>query len=146
MLEIARFSEPGTPVSLAELAAWTGITRRYLEQLVIPMRRAGLLRGRAGRRGGYSLTRDAADIRVGEVLAAAMGPITLVDCVAAEGACARAPRCECRPLWLLLNDRVRDLLDEHSLADLADPAWHRRARVEIERRRARRARAQRGKS
>jgi Rrf2 family protein len=146
MLELARLSDAEAPVPVQELATWTGISRRYLEQLMIPLRRAGLVRGRSGRAGGYALTRDPASIRVGDVLASAIGPVTLVKCVDHEGACARAERCECRLVWTLLNDRVRDVLDEYSLADLADPGWRSRMQAELQRRRAARASKNRGRA
>jgi len=126
MLEVARFSTPEEPASLKELAIWTGISRRYLEQLVIPLRRAGLLAGRSGRSGGYVLARDPAAIRVGEILGAAMGPLRIVHCVDDAGSCGRSRGCECRLLWVLLNGRMREVLDEFSLGDLADPAWRSR--------------------
>lgn len=131
MLEIARFSDEETPVSLQDIAAWTGISRRYLEQLIIPLKAAQLLRGRSGRGGGYSLTRQPADIRIGDVLAAARGPLSLVECVDEEHACGRAGTCECRVLWSLLTARVREVLDEYSLADLADPTWLARGAAEV---------------
>jgi Rrf2 family cysteine metabolism transcriptional repressor len=139
MLEIARFSDDETPVSLQDIASWTGISRRYLEQLTIPLKAAQLLRGHSGRGGGYSLTRQPAAIKVGEVLAAAMGPLSLVECVATEGICGRAGACECRVLWSLLTERMRDVLDEYSLADLADPSWLDRVGGELRTRRKRHA-------
>ena len=123
MLELARLGADETPVSLQELAAWTGISRRYLEQLIIPLRAALLLRGHAGRSGGYSLTRQPAEVTVGEVLAAATGPLSLVQCIDREETCSRSTACECRVLWTLLTERMRAVLDEYSLADLADPRW-----------------------
>ncbi|MBI5477527.1 MAG: Rrf2 family transcriptional regulator [Deltaproteobacteria bacterium] len=139
MLEIARFSDDETPISLQDVATWTGISRRYLEQLIIPLKAARLLRGRSGRAGGYSLTRQPAEIKVGEVLAAAMGPLSLVECVDQERVCGRTGTCECRQLWILLSDRVRDMLDEYSLADLADPTWLARTSRRINTRRQQRA-------
>jgi Rrf2 family iron-sulfur cluster assembly transcriptional regulator len=139
MLEIARFSDDETPVNLQEIAAWTGISRRYLEQLIIPLKAAKLVRGHSGRGGGYSLTCQPGEIKVGAVLAAAMGPLSLVECVDAEHACGRADACECRLLWTLVTDRVRDVLDEYSLADLADPAWLARIGGEIRTRRRKHA-------
>jgi Rrf2 family protein len=145
MLEIARLGDPEAPLSLAEVATWTGISRRYLEQLAIPLRRAGLLKGRSGRAGGYCLARDPAEISVGDIIAAAMGPVSLVKCVDTEGACARSNKCECRLMWALLTLGVRDVLDECSLANLGDPGWQRRMAAVVAARRARRGAGKRGR-
>ena len=145
MLEIARLGDAEAPASLAEIAAWTGISRRYLEQLVIPLRRAGLVKGRSGRAGGYCLARDPAEITVGDIIAAARGPVSLVRCVDDEGACARSGGCECRLMWMLLTLGVRDVLDECTLADLGDPGWRRRVAAVVAARRGRRAAGKRGR-
>jgi len=132
MMEIARFSDEDVPVGLQDVATWTGLSRRYLEQLVIPLRGAGLLRAKPGRKGGYSLNRDPASIPLGEILTAASGPFTLVECTDDAGTCKRSGRCECRLLWVLLTRRIREVLDEYSLADLVDPAWRAAVSARIE--------------
>ena len=123
MIDVARHGGVDTPVSLAAVAARTDLSRGYLEQLAMGLRRARLLRGVAGRHGGYRLARAASAIGVGEMIEASIGPICVVDCVLDPSVCARAARCETRALYCLVNRRVADALADLTLADLLDPAW-----------------------
>ena len=123
MLEVARESANGVPVSMASVARNTDVSKSYLEQLAIPLKAAGLLTGRPGRAGGYTLSRPAADIRIREIVEATLGPIDLVECVGNPEHCRRAGECETRLIWALLTHRVRAMLDDYSLADLTNPDY-----------------------
>jgi Rrf2 family protein len=118
MLDIARHGQDGRPVSLAFVSERTGISRSYLEQLAQALRTARLVRGTAGRYGGYRLARRADQITVGQIIEAAIGPVCVVDCIDDPEGCPRSDYCECRPVYDLINQRVSEVLDEFSLADL----------------------------
>ena len=119
MVEIARHARAGDPVSLADVAERTEISRRYLDQLAVGLKNATLIRGIAGKGGGYVLVRPAEEIRIGQVMSAAIGPINIVECVGRPDTCAKSDRCECRFIYKLINDRINEVLSEISLADLA---------------------------
>ncbi len=121
MLDIARNGGEQRPVSLAEVAERTDISRGYLEQLALALRNARLLRGVAGRYGGYRLMRSAAKISVGDVIEAAIGPINLVDCVEDPETCMRAEGCECRLVYQVINRRIIEVLHGYTIKDLTDP-------------------------
>jgi Rrf2 family protein len=123
MLDVARNGGDEKPVSLASVAERTGISRGYLEQLVLGLRNARLVRGVAGRYGGYRLAERPANITVGQIVEAAIGPIFLVDCVEDASTCVRADFCECRVVYSLINERVAEVLREYTLADLLEPNW-----------------------
>ena len=120
MIQIARNSVGGKPVNLSDIASNTSVSRRYLEQLVIPMKNASLIRGLSGKEGGYLLARPAEEIKVGEIIEAAIGPINIVDCVNDPESCIQLEWCECRPLYVMLNQRIREAFDSFTLADLAE--------------------------
>jgi len=119
MVEIARRGDGASPLSLAQVARGGDLPRRYLEQLVIGLKSADLLRGVSGKDGGYYLARAAAEIRVGEILEAAVGPIRIVDCVEDARECLRSEFCQCRSVYTLINRRISEVLSEFTLADLA---------------------------
>jgi Rrf2 family protein len=123
MLDIARHGGRHRPVSLAQVALRTDLSHGYLEQLAMGLRRAHLLRGVAGRKGGYMLGGDPAEIRVGDVVEACIGELCLVDCVRQPSLCERASRCETRALYCLLNRQIEDTLRSLRLADLMDADW-----------------------
>jgi len=120
MIQIARESVDGKPVNLNDIASKTWVSRRYLEQLVIPLKNASLIRGVSGKEGGYVLARPAHDIRVGDIIEAGIGPINIVRCVNDPESCMQLEWCECRPLYVLLNRRIKEAFDAFTLADLAE--------------------------
>ena len=119
MFEIAKQPD-GEAVSLGEVAENIDISRRYLDQLATVMKNMGLLRGRAGRGGGYALARPASEILISQIVEAGIGPINIVDCVLEPDTCQKANVCECRAMYAVLNRRITQVFETLSLADLAD--------------------------
>lgn len=126
MTELARARGAG-PLSLTEVARVEGLPLPYLEQLVGPLRRAGLVTGTRGLHGGYSLARDARELSVGEILRVLEGPISLVDCTADDyvhGSCSREAACMSGSLWQRIKVTVEAMLDATTLYDLMfDPGF-----------------------
>lgn len=119
MIQIARNSQNRKPVNLNDIADKTSLSRRYLEQLVIPLKNASLIKGLSGKDGGYLLAKPANKIRLGDIVEATIGPINIVHCVNDTNACMQTEWCECRPLYVLLNQRIRGAFNAFTLADLA---------------------------
>ena len=118
VLELARLETPQSPQSLGAIAECTGLSRRYLEQLAISLKNAGVIRGLPGRSGGYVLAGPPEEITVRDVVEAAIGSVSVVDCVRHPATCERAHDCECRWVYELINDRITEVLEDISLADL----------------------------
>ena len=125
MLDVARHGGQNSPVSLASVSERTGISHGYLEQVALALRSARLVRGVAGRHGGYTLSSSPDKITIRQIIEATLGPICVVDCVDEPDSCPRADYCECRLVYALINLRIGEVLDEFTLADLADPSWMR---------------------
>jgi Rrf2 family protein len=110
------------PASLGEIALEEDLPRAYLEQLVIPLREAGLVTSTRGARGGYELGRPADTIRMGEVLRALEGPLAPMICAGEDdlhlAACGRSSTCTVNHLWVRVRDAIAGALDSMSLADL----------------------------
>ena len=132
MIAIARSTNGSKPTSLQQVADTTHISRRYLEQLAIALKRARLLRGLSGRGGGYMLARSPQEIKIGQIFEAAIGPVNIVECVAHPDQCLRAVFCECRAVYSLINQKINRVLNELSLADLSDPETMKRISLELE--------------
>jgi Rrf2 family protein len=124
MVELARHDGSG-PVSLAEMADHENLPRPYLEQLVVSLREAGLVHSTRGAHGGYQLSRQPADIKMGEVLRALEGPIAPMICASEDpahaGVCGRTGYCSVNHLWLTVQRAISGALDSITLADLATP-------------------------
>jgi Rrf2 family cysteine metabolism transcriptional repressor len=109
------------PISLAEIAESEDISLSYLEQLIALLRRAGLVEGTRGARGGYRLAADPALITAGQVVRALEGPLAPAECVAEgvePGFCRRQTVCSSKPLWEQVRDSIAQVLDTTTLADL----------------------------
>src|SRR6266571_1923007 len=103
------------------LRAMTELARSYREQLVGELRRAGLVEGTRGVRGGYRLSRGPENITVGDVYRILEGEVAPVDCTAEDylpGACARDSVCMSRSIWDRVQAAILGVLDSTTLDDL----------------------------
>ena len=105
-------------VPLAELAKAQGISPKYLEQLAIPLRNAGLVRSERGPNGGYELARLAHEITALDIVSAIAGPLDLLNCIESADACERSQTCAARKLWKKLSESIAAVLAESTLAEL----------------------------
>ena len=117
-------------VPLKTIAKTQGISENYLEQLMAPLRRAGLVESVRGAQGGYTLARAPEDVTIGRIITAVEGPIALVDCVltsaeADDQSCVRAGSCVTRQIWVEVCDSMNAVLNNISLADLVQRNRHR---------------------
>jgi Rrf2 family transcriptional regulator, cysteine metabolism repressor len=109
------------PASLTEIAEQEDLPRAYLEQLVINLRDADLVRSTRGAHGGYELTRAPEEIQMSEVLRALEGPIAPMICVTDDpghSTCARTGHCTVNFMWMRVRDAIAGALDSMTLADL----------------------------
>ena len=121
-LHLARHGRgAGQPVAARELADAERLPADYVEQILLRLRRAGLVESVRGAKGGYYLARDPSAISVRDVMTASEHQTFEVNCeshpVDAER-CHPGTTCTIRPVWLALQQRVDDLLGGISLADL----------------------------
>ena len=131
MVEIARLRDGNKPVKLSEITRLTGLSKKFMETLVVSLKSHTLLRGVCGRNGGYLLTRPPENITVGQVLTAVIGPINLAACVEDITACGSSESCESRLIWLLLKQQINDVLNEYTIADLTNQERLTAIRAEI---------------
>ena len=108
------------PVTLTMIAARQAISEGYLEQLMVPLKRNGLVKSIRGAQGGYVLSRSAAEISVGEVFRALEGPIAITSCASEEDfdGCGMEDGCLVRELWQKIQESVSGVIDSYMLADL----------------------------
>jgi Rrf2 family transcriptional regulator, cysteine metabolism repressor len=107
------------PIQSAEIAAQQNIPETYLEQLLVVLRRAGLVRSLRGPAGGHMLARPPRDIRLGEVVAAMEGPPQTLACSDQRG-CRVNPGCVLHEVWNELESASRGIVDAVTLADLLE--------------------------
>lgn len=112
------------PTPREEIAARQGISPLYLAQLFSKLIRAGLVESIKGPGGGYVLARGADTIRSGDIIRAVEEPLAPVFCVnaASEKSCPRLPFCATHRLWKQLGQRIEEVLNDVTLADLCAQA------------------------
>ena len=120
MIYLADHGGMETAIGLSQVAERQNLSMRYLEQLVVPLKNASLIKSVAGKHGGYLLAREAREIKIGEIVEAAIGPIKLLECLAPETACAFKDHCNSRRMWGLINTRITDVLYDYTLEDLSE--------------------------
>jgi len=120
MVELARSYGQG-PISLADVAQAEGLSLSYLEQIVVPLRKAGLIDSQRGARGGYFLALDPSEITAGDVIRTLEGTLVHVPCLPAHGdsCCPRQTTCATRDVWAEVRRKLVETLDAITLADLS---------------------------
>ncbi len=101
------------PTSLKQIAQENNLSEHYLEQLASPLRNAGLVKSVRGAYGGYILAREPEKITAGEVIRVLEGPISPVEVLEDEEPAKRN-------LWIKIRDAVKEVLDNTTIADLAN--------------------------
>lgn len=122
----------GAPVQLARIATSQKVPPKYLELIMLDLKKAGLVTSLRGPKGGYALAGAAAAISFGQVVRAMEGPIALISCASVNfyapcGDCHDEATCAIRRAFSELRDRSTAILDGISLADGA--VWERRIAV-----------------
>lgn len=125
MLDLA-LTGTAAPVSLRDVALRQDISDKYLEQIVTPLARAGLVRSVRGAGGGYLLTRAPEEYTVGEILRTLEGSLTPVSCVETGACCGRAEQCVTREVWEQIAAAVSGVVDHITLAGLVERVHEKR--------------------
>ncbi|MHB1931043.1 MAG: RrF2 family transcriptional regulator [Acidimicrobiales bacterium] len=108
------------PTSVRDIAERTGLPQPYLEQILLALKGAGIVRSKRGVGGGYVLARPVGDITLGEIVSAVDGPIVAGDFGEPHqnGACDHEGQCSLLALWAEVGDHMRRHLDSFTLADM----------------------------
>ena len=117
VLDLAKRFNEG-PVRIGDIAEREGISVKYLEQLIIPLKQANFIKSVRGPKGGHMLTRPPEDITVGEVVKALEGGMNFTVCVGDPDQCERSPDCVTRDIWEAASKAMYDKLDSMTLAGL----------------------------
>ena len=124
LLSLALHVDESGPTSVRDIAERTGLPQPYLEQILLALKGAGLVRSKRGVGGGYVLARDPAEITLGQIVSAVDGPIMLGDFGEPHqnGACDHEGQCVLLAVWSEVSRHMRDHLDSFTLADMVAQA------------------------
>jgi Rrf2 family protein len=121
LLMLAEQRQPDM-VMIGDIAERENVPRKFLEAILVDLRKRGLLDSRRGKYGGYRLAKPAEAISFGEIIRIVDGPLAPLPCASKSGFrpcddCTDANSCSVRWLMLQVRDATADILDNCSLAD-----------------------------
>lgn len=120
LLSLALREDRPVPTSVRDIAERTSLPQPYLEQILLALKGAGIVRSKRGVGGGYVLARPATQITLGDIVAAVDGPISVGDfgIPHENGACNHEGQCTLLAVWAEVSDLMRHHLDSYTLADM----------------------------
>jgi len=116
MVYLARHDD-STPVTKNAIGKAEAISPDYVEQIMIRLKTAHLVRSHRGRNGGFSLTRSPASITLAEVLRSVEGPVCPAPCL--YNSCERERSCPIRPVWKKAAEAVEGIFTEVTIGQMA---------------------------
>ena len=124
LLSLALHAEHEGPTSVRDIAERTGLPQPYLEQILLALKGAGLVRSKRGVGGGYVLARQPEAISLADIVSAVDGPIVAGDFGEPhqDGACDHEGQCVLLAVWAEAGEHMRRHLEASTLADVAEMA------------------------
>lgn len=119
MLDLAQHQGQG-PVQIGDIAKRQDISVKYLEQLIIPLKKAKYITSVRGPRGGHMLAVSPEKITVGEIVKILEGGIDLTDCIANPDLCPRSVHCVTRDIWAEATQAMYDKLNAITLSKMIE--------------------------
>ena len=119
MLELACHYGEG-PIELKEIAKRENISLKYLEQVINPLRAAGLVKSIRGSKGGYSLAKPPSEICLYDVIETLEGPLNLIECLSDLKACQKVPSCVTRDIWKEVSEAISKIFYSVTLEDMVN--------------------------
>src|SRR3989339_647295 len=119
MVELARNYGKG-PTSIAEISRKQDIPTKYLEQLIIPLKKADLVRSARGPKGGHMLSMPPEKINLWDILVLLESKSSLVDCLLDRSVCSHTATCPVRPVWGQALKALVQIFRSTTLRDVSD--------------------------
>jgi Rrf2 family protein len=117
IIELAMRYEQG-PVFLKDISRSQEISLKYLGQIVIRLKKAGIVSSARGAHGGYYLAKHPQKIKLSHIVEALDGPFILVKCLEGNKNCNRIEICLTRRAWKEVNRRFYNILESITIQDL----------------------------
>ncbi len=117
MLDLAKHFDEG-PVQISDISKRENISVKYLEQLIIPLKKAGIIKSFRGPKGGHILTSPPDEITIGDIVRILEGGIDLIDCIENPECCDRMDHCLMRGIWEEATKAMYEKLDSVTLSSI----------------------------
>ena len=121
------------PILVKDIARSQQMSERYLEQLLIMLKVAGMVRSIRGARGGFTLARPPEEIKLSEIIQVMEGSIAPAECVDDSRLCQRASLCVTRDVWVKVQSATDSVLQSTTLQNLVELQTEKEARATVAR-------------
>ena len=108
------------PVQLKDIAHRQEISLNYLEQIIAPLIRAGIVRSIRGARGGVQLAKQTREVKLSDVMRILEGSISPVECLENPKSCSRSRYCATYDIWSEMKQAMDSVLESTTLQDLVE--------------------------
>ncbi len=124
MIDLATWDNGDSLIQIKEIAEREHIPAKFLEQILLSLKNAGLLHSKMGVGGGYYLAKPASEISLGHIVRVLDGPLAPINCVSQLAyepcGCPDEETCGLRLVMLDVRNAISDILDNTTLADVGD--------------------------
>lgn len=115
--------ENKTPVLISEVAKQTAVPKKFLESILLDLRKAGILNSKMGKGGGYYLLKEAEDVLLADVIRMFNGPIALLPCASLNyyescSECSSEKACGLNKMMIEVRDEMLKILENKTLEDM----------------------------
>ncbi len=117
------------PIELKEIAKRESISLKYLEQLIVPLRTAGLVKSVRGSKGGYSLAKPPSEICLNDLIEILEGPLNLIECLNDSKVCQKVPTCVTREIWKEVSEAIQGIFHSVTLEDMVNRRKEKEGRI-----------------
>jgi len=120
MVDLAKFAGQEKYISISEISNRLGLSNKYLEQIISPLNKSGLVLSTRGNNGGYMLSKNPRDYKIGDILRATEGNLAPITCLSDGSAsyCSRKKQCTTLSFWKGLDKVIEDYVDSKTLEDI----------------------------
>jgi Rrf2 family protein len=119
LLDLAMYQGQG-PVRTSDISEHTGVSVRFIEQILKPLKKSALVVSTRGSSGGYSLSAKPEDITLASIIRIIEGPLCLTHCCENPAVCHRSPTCRSHRAWVRVTQVLEAELEGISIKDLQD--------------------------
>lgn len=119
MIDIAE-NYSGKPVLVKEIAARQDISEKYLEHIMLELKKAGFVESISGAKGGFVLKKNPEQIKMIDIVVALEGNLSIVSCVEDKNFCSSSSFCVARDLWVKVKKEMEKVLEGVTLKELAE--------------------------
>ncbi|MFN4227457.1 MAG: RrF2 family transcriptional regulator [Candidatus Ratteibacteria bacterium] len=110
----------GKPVLVKEIAKRQNLSERYLEHIMLALKKAGILRSIKGGKGGFMFLKEPSEIKISQIIEILEGPLSPVECVEKKEVCERSETCVARELWSDIKSQILKYLEGITLKQLIE--------------------------